>query len=89
MKVHFLDAAKEELKDLRERSIMTLEERVAALERQVAALLESRRTDWLSTVGMFSGDEVMKQIDEATKRIREADRKRARTRKRPLRQVKK
>jgi hypothetical protein len=63
----------------------TLEKRVAALERQVAELkvaVESkgRSKDWRRTVGMFSGDEVMKQIDEEARKIRETDRRRARRR---------
>jgi hypothetical protein len=62
-----------------------IEERVAKLEREVAelkaALSEgSRAKDWRSTLGMFSGDEVMKQIDEEARKIREADRERARRR---------
>ncbi len=61
----------------------TLEERVATLEQQVAELRGALQKvaqpqDWRSTVGMFSGDEVMKQIDEAGRKIREADRQRAR-----------
>jgi hypothetical protein len=38
--------------------------------------------NWRSTVGMFSGDDIMKQIDAAARRIREADRRRARRTKR-------
>lgn len=64
----------------------SLEDRVAALEEQVERL--SRRLlpgqkepppkDWRRTIGMFAGDEVMKEIDEEGKRIREEDRKRTR-----------
>jgi hypothetical protein len=61
----------------------TLEERVAALEWKVAELtvaLANRvgAKDWRRTVGMFTGDEVMKRIDEAALRYREADRRKAR-----------
>jgi hypothetical protein len=75
-------------------SLPTLEERVAALEKQVAQLMANagkalQPKDWRSTVGMFTGDEVMKQIDEAGRRIREADRRRARRQRRKTRQAKK
>jgi hypothetical protein len=57
--------------------------RLAALERQMAELQAARGNgtharDWRSTVGMFSGDDVMKEIDEAARVLREADRRRAR-----------
>lgn len=63
----------------------TLQLRLAALERQVAELQAARGNgtlakDWRSTVGMFSGDAVMKKIDEAAHALREADRRRARRR---------
>jgi hypothetical protein len=60
----------------------TLEERVAALEQRVAELSDAIKKgtaekDWRSTVGMFSGDEVMKRIDEAGRKWREAERRKA------------
>ena len=62
----------------------TLEERVAALEKEVARLSHQLRTDeepgrddWKSTVGMFANDPIMKEIDEEARKIREADRRRA------------
>jgi hypothetical protein len=62
---------------------LTLEERVAKLERQVAKLRAAVANgaavkDWRSTIGMFTGDEVMKQIDEEASKFREADRRKAR-----------
>ena len=59
-----------------------LETRVAVLEAQVQQLLLAKRTnpgrsDWLATVGMFSGDKYMKQIDAAALEFREQDRRRA------------
>jgi len=68
----------------------TLEERVAALERQVGALLANApRTgpdkDWRRTRGVFTGDDLMKQVFEEGRKIRDAERKRAqpRARKKP------
>ncbi len=57
--------------------------RLATLERQMAELQAARddgtlASDWRSTVGMFSGDAVMKKIDAAARALREADRRRAR-----------
>lgn len=59
----------------------TLEERVAALEKlmvQVLAKLPPAEQvkDWRSTIGMFANDPVSKLIDEAGRKIREADRRR-------------
>jgi hypothetical protein len=64
----------------------TLEQRVAALEEQVRQLQESlagsaRAKDWRRTIGMFTGDEVMKQIDLEALKYREADRRKTRDRK--------
>lgn len=58
----------------------SLEERVAILEKSVSDLIASLagpnvRKDWRSTVGMFAGDPVMKEIIAEGRRIREADRR--------------
>jgi hypothetical protein len=71
----------------------TLAERVTALEREVADLKAAltdgvRPKDWRRTIGMFSGDEVMKRIDEAARKFREADRRKARRRQTKGRQAK-
>ena len=63
----------------------TLEERVAALEKQVGALLANhagagRAKDWRRTRGVFTGDDLMKQVFEEGRKIRDADRKRAQPR---------
>ncbi|HEV2970912.1 MAG TPA: hypothetical protein VGY55_13150 [Pirellulales bacterium] len=59
----------------------TLDQRVAALEQEVARLSKlqpgERRPpekDWRSTLGMFAGDPVMKEIIEEGRKIREIDR---------------
>ena len=69
---------------LERKSIMsepTLEERVAALETKLALLTAPwlkphQPKDWRRTIGMFSGDEVMKRIDGAALACRQADRAR-------------
>ena len=60
----------------------SLEERVDALEKQVAELMKRvlatpPEKDWRSTVGMFANDPVMKAIQEEGRKIREADREKA------------
>jgi hypothetical protein len=70
----------------------TLEERVAVLERQVGALLANhagtgRARDWRRTRGVFTGDDLMKQVFEEGRKIRDAERKRARPRSRKQRRA--
>ncbi len=71
-----------------------LEQRVESLEKQIAVLQQvvangTKRKDWRSTVGMFAGDELMMQIDEEARKIREADRRRAKRGSASRRQVRK
>ena len=58
-----------------------LEDRVATLEQQMAKVLaevgKGRSKDWRRTLGMFTGDEIMKRIDEQALKYREIDRKKA------------
>lgn len=61
----------------------TLEERVDALEKQVAELMgrilaPPPTKDWRSTIGMFANDPIMKEIQEEGRKIREAEREEAR-----------
>ncbi|HTU19674.1 MAG TPA: hypothetical protein VMG10_16555 [Gemmataceae bacterium] len=56
-----------------EERLHTLEKQVAELQAQVQKLV--RPKDWRNVVGMFAGDEVMKRIDEAGRKIREEDRR--------------
>ena len=70
----------------------TLEDRVAALEKQVGALLANhagarRPKDWRRTRGAFTGDDLMKQIFEEGRKIRDAERKRLQPRSRKKRHV--
>jgi hypothetical protein len=63
----------------------TLEERVTILEREVAALLANPTgttggKDWRRTRGAFTGDDLTKQVFEEGRKIREAERKRAKAR---------
>jgi hypothetical protein len=58
----------------------SIEERVATLKAQVATLFglqtTERKKDWRRTVGMFAGDEIMREICESAAAIREDDRRR-------------
>jgi hypothetical protein len=64
----------------------TLEDRVAQLERQVADLQAAssrvlpRKKDWRRTIGMFTGDEGMRELFAEAMKVREADRAKARRR---------
>lgn len=59
----------------------SLEERVAVLENQMAILLLKRpvsddpRPGWQQAIGRFTGDEIMRAIDEAALAYREEDRR--------------
>ena len=54
-----------------------LEQRLAALEKRFEEMLRppqpQRFKDWRQAVGLFPGDDFMKQIDEAGREIRAAD----------------
>jgi hypothetical protein len=70
----------------------TLEQRMAAQERQVRSLLANqagarRAKDWRRTRGIFTGDDLMKQVFEEGRKIREAERKKAQPRKGTKRQA--
>lgn len=69
-----------------------LEQRVAALEQQVAELQAAlikggRKKDWRRTIGMFTGDPVMKRIDKEARKYREEDRRKAHRRARKARKA--
>lgn len=60
----------------------TLEDRIAALEKQVASMLAGQKAtkDWRNAIGLFSGNELMKEIDAAGRAIREEERRKPRRR---------
>jgi hypothetical protein len=62
---------------------ISLEQRVATLERQMAVVVGLagnglRKKDWRRTVGMFTDDPEMQELFSEALQIREADRKKAR-----------
>jgi hypothetical protein len=59
-----------------EHRLAALEEKVAELEAKILPPPIGR--DWRSTIGMFSGDSLMKEIDEVGRKIRAADREQSR-----------
>jgi hypothetical protein len=63
---------------------LSLEQRVAALERELAKLKsqqgEGRKKDWRRTIGMFTDNPEMKELFAEAMKLREADRSKARRR---------
>lgn len=61
---------------------LTLEERVAVLEQELAGLksrqAKGREKDWRRTVGMFTDNPGMKELFAEAMKLRDADRKQAR-----------
>jgi len=60
----------------------TLEERITFLEETVKGLVAAVKTqkqdkDWRSTIGMFEGDPVIREIQEEGRKLREAERRAA------------
>ncbi len=60
----------------------TFEERLEALEKAVAQLADRSQPalgdkDWRSTIGMFTNDPVVNEIQEEGRKIREAERRNA------------
>jgi hypothetical protein len=61
----------------------SIERRLAALKKRVAELSAEqsgaiRQPDWRSTIGMFTGDEIVRQAFKGALRLREANRRRTR-----------
>jgi hypothetical protein len=63
--------------DMTEVTLESLAKRIEVLERKLAER-EPPKKDWRRSVGMFDGNEFMKQVDAEGEAIREADRKAAR-----------
>jgi hypothetical protein len=63
-------------------SHLTLEQRVAVLEKQMAEVNAngSKEKPWLRTMGIFAGDEGMREIFAEALKLREQDRRKARRR---------
>ena len=58
-----------------DQTLESLTRRVEALERAVGLRpAAAPNREWLSAIGMFSGSEFMKQVDEEGRKIREAER---------------
>jgi hypothetical protein len=73
-------------------SDLSLEQRVAVLEQQMANLLAQQangagKKDWRRSVGMFTDDQGMQELFAEAQKIREADRKKARERQTKKRRV--
>ena len=65
-----------------EKEICALEKRMAGLEKHVAEIQAellklNHRNDWRQTIGMFTGNELMKRIDSAGQAIRRKERAQA------------
>jgi hypothetical protein len=66
---------------MNELTLESLAKRVEALEEQILAVKRDQpKGGWESVVGMFEGDETMRQIIEEGAKIREAEREEARRR---------
>lgn len=77
-------------------TLLTLERRVKSLEAQVAQLQDELRSvagvgktkDWRRTIGAFTDDEGVKEVLQDAMRLREADRRKARSKQAPKRGAK-
>ena len=63
------------IEEMLDRRLTSLEQKLTALTVEVE---KTSKPDWRRTIGMFAGNEGMKAIDEAGRKIREADREKAR-----------
>jgi len=71
---------------------LSLEQRVAALEKELAGLKSPRRNgrakDWRRTVGIFTDNPGMQELFAEAMKLREADRSKARRRQQKKRSAK-
>jgi predicted nucleic acid-binding Zn-ribbon protein len=62
-----------------ERRVKALESHVAHLQEELRSVRSGKEKDWRRTIGAFTDDEGVKQILRDALRLREADRKKARS----------
>ena len=62
-----------------ERRVKALESRVAQLQDELRSVHRVKKKDWRRTIGAFTDDEGLKEILQEALRLREADRKKARS----------
>jgi hypothetical protein len=79
---------------MNEKEISALEKRMVDLEKKMAEIQAellklNHRNDWRQTIGMFTGNELMKRIDSAGQAIRRKERVQAKRRYDKSRQSKK
>jgi hypothetical protein len=72
--------AGKEIKGMAQITLESLAKRVKALEQKLSRLTKSRQgdepiKDWRKAVGQFRATEFSREVDEAGRRIREADRR--------------
>ncbi len=62
-----------------ERRVKALESRVAQLQDELRSVHRVKKKDWRRTIGALTDDEGLKEILQEALRLREADRKKARS----------
>jgi hypothetical protein len=62
-----------------ERRVRALESHIAQLQDELRSVRGGREKDWRRTIGAFTDDEGMKEILQEALRLRESDRKKARS----------
>jgi hypothetical protein len=68
-----------------ERRLKELESQVARLRDEVRSIRSATDKDWRRTIGAFTDDEGLKEVLQDAMRLREADRRRARSKSGPKR----
>jgi predicted nucleic acid-binding Zn-ribbon protein len=68
-----------------ERRVKSLELQVSQLQSKLQSMPQQKPKDWRRTIGAFTDDEGLKAILQDALRLREADRKKSRSKKTPKR----
>lgn len=68
-----------------ERRLKTLESQIAQLQDEIRSIRGVKKKDWRRTIGAFTDDEGLKEVLQDALRLREADRKKGRSKKAPKR----